>query len=411
MELILFIFGALLSSFLLGELFKKLNMPQVLGPLLLGLILGQEPLINMLHSDNNLELLTFIKELAIIFLLFFVGLKIDLRDFRKTSTRSLFVSLFAALIPLALGFFSIIILNSFGLLGFMGDVANIYLVAFVVGICFSITAEGVIIEILEELGLMRTIVGETVIESGIIDDIIGIFLISALVALLPGQGSSSVGLAIANKIFEMIMFTAIIFIVGYYFVPKIMKAVEKEKSTVSFFSVSIMIALFLALTTKFFELGGSILGALFGGIIIRHALLSGDEYERKEENYITSIIEVTTFGFFAPFFFMWIGINVNLPALFEYPLYAILFVVMATLGKVVGSTIGNRMAKGKHWEGMIIGWGMNTRSGVDIMVASLALSVGIISVNLFSILILTSFITTIISPVMFKYLVKHHHRV
>lgn len=411
MELITIIFGILLGSFLLGEAFNKFNMPKVLGPLLLGALLTNEPFNSILHSKSTFEVLDFAKELGLIFLLFFIGLKIDLRDFKRSSKRSVLVAFFAALVPFLLGFFGVLFLQNSGVFSaFIAD--NIYLAALVVGTCLSITAEGVIIETLEELGIVRTIVGETVIESGIIDDIIGIILISIIVALIPGKGGAEhVGIAVLYKMLEILIFTGIIFIIGYFIVPRLMKAVEKEKSTITFFTVSILIALALAAVTNKFGLGGAILGALFGGIIIRHTLLTGDLYERREETYITNIIEVTTFGFLAYFFFLWIGLNVNISVINEFPLLTILFIILATIGKLLGALFGNKLAKGRSSEGLIIGWGMNTRSEVDIMVATLALSTGIITVNLFSLLIFMSFATTVISPTIFRFRAKKHHSI
>ncbi len=410
MEIIALMFIALTASFLLGELFYKLKMPKVLGPIILGLIFAQKPLIGLISTGGTIEIFNFIKDIAIIFLMFFVGLKIDLRDFKKTSKRSFLVGLFASLIPFLLGFLAVVLISKTGIFASFVSGSNIFLVAIVVGICLSITAEGVIIELLEELNLIKSTIGETVIEAGIIDDILGILLISGLIAFIPGTSQSGeIGFVVLRKILDMALFAGVIFIIGYFIVPKIMKLVEKEKSTINFFAVSVMIILFLAMVTQFLDLGGSILGSLFGGIIIRHTLLSGDKYEQKEEKSITDVIEVTTFGFFAPFFFIWIGLNVNLSILFEAPLITLLFVALGISGKMIGSLLGNRLARGRMWEGFIIGWGMNIRSGVDIMIATLALTAGIISIDLFSVLIFMSFATTVISPIVFERLVKKHH--
>lgn len=410
MEILAIMFIALTSGFLLGELFNKLNMPKVLGPIILGLIFAQKPFFYLINSGNTLDIFNFVKDIAIIFLMFFVGLKIDFRDFKKTSKKSLYVGFLASIIPFILGFSTILLIDYFGFFSFLFEKLNVLLVAFVFGICMSVTAEGVIIGILEELNLIKSLTGEVIIESGIIDDVIAVFFISVLVAFIPNSGvDSNIGHIVISKILDILVFAIVIFVIGYILVPRIMKIIERQKSTITFFTVSIMITLFLAMLSQFLDLGGSILGALFGGMMIRYALLTGDKYEQKEERDITKIIEVTTFGFFAPFFFIWIGLSVNLQILFDKPFFIILFILLGIFGKLLGSVFGNKFAGGKLWQGYIIAWGMNTKGGVDIMIATLALTSGIININLFSILVFMSFASTLISPIMFKILVKKHH--
>jgi len=411
MDIIGWMFVLLAASFLMSAAFNRLGLPKVLGPILIGLLVAQEPFIHLFDYANTYDIFTFIKDIAIIFLLFFVGLKIDLNKFRKTSKRAIFIGLLAALLPFLLTFFSVIILNNLGVFGdFIISGNNVFLVAFVAGICLSVTAEGVIIEILEELFLVKSDIGQTVIEAGVIDDIFGLILISGLAAFLPGNSQGvTQGVIVLQKLWHMLVMGMAIFLIGKFLVPPLMKAIEKNKSSVDFFSVSIMITLFLATITQYFDLGGSILGALFAGIMIRHTLLAGDKFEKKEEKYITDAIEVTTFGFFAPFFFLWIGFNVNLYVFFTYPIFALIFLAVGLSGKLYGSILGNYFSGNKRWEGTIIGWAMNTRGGVDIMIATLALTAGLITINFFSLLIFVSFATTVISPVMFKVLVKKHH--
>jgi Kef-type K+ transport system membrane component KefB len=344
-------------------------------------------------------------------MMFFVGLKIDLKDFERASKRSIIISSLSVLVPFLLGFGSTMLFYYAGLLhGIIDAGSNIYFVAFFVGMSISLTAETVAIEILEELNLLRTIVGETIIEAAIIDDIIGILLVTGLIAISPSTGAQiSFTYSFGLKAIEMVIFILIVYFIARFIVPGVMKMVEKERSKVDFFAVTILIAMFLAIVSQYLDLGGSILGALFSGIVVRATLIKGDLFERKEEKDITSIIEQTTFGLLAPFFFIWVGLNMNVNILVISPLFAIFLVFVALLGKIIGAIFGNRLNHGTAEEGWIIGWGMNARFDVELLIAAIVLGHGLITQNLFSTIVFVSFACTFISTIAFKFYVKKHH--
>ena len=411
MDAIISLFLILFLSYSLSLLFNKINIPKLLAPIILGLIFSST---NFYIGKEALFSITFIKDIAIIFLMFFVGLKINLKHFFKSSKKSILIATFASLLPFFFGFFGIQIAYKLGFLNyFIFNSNNLLIISYIVGICLSVTAEVVLIEILEELQILKSSIGETIIESGLVDTIIGVLLLTGVVMFLPTSSyhSFSIPLKITIRIFEILIFTLLLYLLGKFILPKLMKEIESNKSKdIDYFTLSIIITLFLAVLSTQFDFGGSILGAIFSGIIIKHTLLKGDKLEIKEEHHLTKIIEITTFGFFAPFFLFWIGLNSNLEVLFLNPFLSIFLIILAFSGKFLGSYLGNFLAKGNKKEGIIIGFGMNTKGEVDIMVATLIYSLGFFGKELFSSLIFMSLITTLISPIFFKYLIKKHNK-
>jgi len=394
MDVMIVFFICLTLSYILSEVLKKIGLPKVLGPILVGFGLSAEPIKHIMFPESTLAILSTFKEIGLIFLLFFIGLKIDLKEFKKTSKRSFLVAFFGALVPFILGFG---MSKLFGLSTFL---------SVVVGIVMSVTEEAVAIQILEELKLVRTKIGETIIEAGIIDDILAILSISAIVAFFY---SSEPGIVLLKLLFEILVFAFLLFAVRYSIVPKVLHYVERGRSKIDLFAVSIIMTLFLAGIAKYLGIS-SILGALFAGIIIRHVLFSGPKEEQREEREITELIEITTFAFLAPFFFIWIGLNTDLSILVINPLFGIAITAVAFAGKVIGAMLGNSIIGGSHRESLIIGWGMNVRGAVALIVAELARELGIIPPEIFSALVFMAFVTTILSPAIFKFIVRAHHK-
>lgn len=407
METLVLVLVCLTSSYLFAEIFKRIGMPKVLGPLFIGFLIGSTALRDNFVTGQTNEVIHILKELAIIFMLFFVGLKIDLKQFIKSSKVSFSVGTFSSVMSLVLGFIAVIICYKIGILeGLIPEGINVYLVAFVVGICFSVTAEAVAIEALEEFNLVTTKIGETIIEAGIVDDVIGIILISGLVTFI--ESSANPGAGITVLFLQILLYAILLYAIGAYLIPKLVKFVGKEHSRVDFFAIALIVTLFMAVLSLNLGLS-SIIGALSGGVVIRHALLKGNKFENNEQKDITSMIEIITFGLLAPFFFIWIGLNTDISILASHPWITLIFIVVAFFGKIWGSVIGAKMAGDSTRDGNIIGWGMNMRGAEGFIVAALALSKGLISQELFSAIVFMGFVSTVVSPIVFKILVKNKH--
>lgn len=410
MEILIIIFLALFASFILGEIFARYSIPKMIAPLIIGSIFALDPLSGFFYANINFTVFDLIKDIALVFLLFFVGLRINIKSFKNLSRKSLLLGLFSSLIPLIVGFFSVIIISYLFDLGSIIPQSNILLIGFLVGVIFSITSECVIIEILEELGLIDSEIGQTVLGAGIIDDILSIFLITIITTLFSESYTSSILISsLLIKLLQMFVFSVILFLVSISVIPKILMFINKKEETTSIFTAALAISFFLAITTQFFDLGGLVLGSILGGVIVNYSLSKENSIIRKQQKKITEMIEVVTFGFFAPFFYIWIGFNVDLTIFIRQPYYILFFLGFLIFSKVFGSMFGNKLTGGNLKEGFMMGFAMNSKSGLEVIILSLALTATIINQELFSILVGVAFLSTIISPTIFERLLKKHY--
>ena len=401
MNILLILFFCLTLAYLCAYAFKRLGMPEILGYLLVGFVLGITPLKGIIFHSSAFDIFSTLSNLGIVFLLFFIGLEIDLKKFLKSPSRSIHVAILGAIIPFGLGF------GVVKLLGF-SDVA-----AVVTGACLAITAEAVSVAILEELNLVETKIGSTIINAGIIDDIFEILIIAVISSFVGIQFSQSTPFSgffdnfsgVAYIFFDIFLFLVAIYVVRFFFVPAVLKLLGRRPADSHLFMASFIIVLLMAVISNYLELG-TVIGALIAGVIVKQSLLK--ERKKKEEHEVAVLIETITFGFLAPIFFMWIGMRVSLGSIIEYPLLSITITFIALFGKLLGSILGNYLGKGTLHEGFLIGWGMNARGAVELIVVEVAAKSNLLPVELYSSIVFMAFATTVISPIIFKYMVKHH---
>lgn len=383
---------AYLGSFIFG----KIGIPKIIGHISVGFLLGIPVLKEFIFNEESLMLITSLANLGLIFLLYFIGLKINLKSFFRFSGKALNISLLSATIPFALGLLTCLYFGK-------SIVESV-----IVGACLSVTAEAVSGAVLEELKLMNTKIGEIIIEAGILDDIFEIMILAILSTLIHTSVYSVAG-GVVRFIVEIFVFVLIILIIRYLFVPMTLDLLGKRPTHANLFTASFIIVLLMAAISDYLKMG-VVLGAVIAGIIVKHTLIK--EHKIGEEKEVADLVETVTFGFLEPLFFIWIGINVDITRFLTDPsliLLALVVTLVATIGKILGSIIGNHLSGGSLNEGFIIGWGMNSRGAVELIAATIALEANLISVEMNYVIVIMAFLTTLISPLIFKHLTYHHH--
>jgi Kef-type K+ transport system membrane component KefB len=396
MEVMLTLLVCLVFAYLASFIFGKIGIPKIIGHMTVGFILGIPLLKEFIFNDESLTLITSLANLGLIFMLYFIGLKINMKSFLRFSGKALNIALLSAVIPFALG---LLISLYFG---------RSIVESVIIGACLSVTAEAVSGAILEELKLMNTRIGEIIIEAGILDDIFEI-LILAILSTLIHTTNHSIASGVISFILEIFLFVIIILIIRYFIVPFTIELLGKKPTHANLFTASFIIVLLMAAISDYLKMG-VVLGAVIAGIIVKHTFVK--EHKIGEEKEVVDLVETVTFGFLEPLFFIWIGINVDITRFFGDPglmYFAIIITIVATLGKILGSLIGNHLSNGSVKEGFIIGWGMNSRGAVELIAATIALEANLITVEMNYVIVIMAFITTLISPLIFKKLTYHHH--
>ncbi|MBU0761781.1 MAG: cation:proton antiporter [Candidatus Altiarchaeota archaeon] len=401
MELILVIVTVCLSlAFIFSETFYRLRHPKVLGQIIAGVFLGLPVFASIMRSDQVFSFISSLADLGIVFLMLLVGTKISVHRLLKSSKEAMALALLGYTIPFAGGFLFMQALAFLGLLD-VGLLASV-----IVGICLAISAEAITIEILMEYGMLNSSVGALIMEAGMIDDLLGVLSLAAVIGYVEGGGIEH----ITSLPGDFLTFVLVSYILGFTVLPRAAKAVWKEKSEPAVFSLAIIFGLIIVLLSSFFGLS-SVVGAFIAGVIIQLTVKN-----RLEEKEIVESLEIVTFGLVIPFFFIYIGLNINLAYTLEniYLVLALTFIALS--GKMAAAHMLSHIYHVKKSHIPLIGWAANPRGAVELVIASIALERNLIGVELFSVIVSMAVLSAIISPIMFKRTcesgschVEHHH--
>src|SRR3989344_1893351 len=391
MEPFLTILICLMLAYFLAEVFKKLGLPRVVGQIIAGLILGIGFIKAYVFNADSLEIIDFLANLGLIFLFYYVGLETNFKSFTKNFKKSIFISVFNTSLPFIAGF----LLAKYGL--------NLdILPSIIIGVSLSVSAQSVSIDLLEELRLLKSKLGNLIITAGAVDDILELMLVTLLLGIFY---SSITHLGIIRFLLDMSIFLAVLTLAKLIFIPYSLKFFDIEKSSTSRFMLSTMIVLGVALLSHHLGMG-LFIGAMAAGIIVRQTISKEMIRPNWEEQDIAKSTHIIAFGFLLPLFFVKIGITTELHLILSNFKLIILFIIIALLGTVIGTVIATWLNKGTFKEGLILGFGLSPKGDLELAIITLALENSIITNNIYTSLVIMSLSTTILAPIIFKKLVQ-----
>nr|WP_255679893.1 cation:proton antiporter [Methanosarcina sp. DH2] len=365
---------------ILGEAAERIGVPSVMGEILAGISFG------VLFLDIETEVIAFFAELGSIFLLFTAGYKeVNFKELKSASLTALVPTLSQIIFAFAFGFL-------------LGRIFNFtFLQSLFMAVAFSPTSIGVVIRTLIDLNYLSSKPGTVMLSSAILDDIIGIFLLSVVVTFARfNRAPSILGiLTIAGKI---LLFLLIMYILGKYLFPRIFGYAQKMHAKETVFSLVVMVALFSAYLAEFFELHATI-GAFIGGILI-------SEIPLAKLQDVQSKVEGLAYGILIPLFFAFIGFSIDLYTLGNTGLFALVVIFLALSGKLIGGFIGSKAIGFDFYESFIFGVGVMPRAGVELVVLTIGRDLGIINQEIFSAVVLMVVISILISPSALKFAIQ-----
>ncbi len=399
MVLLIFIGGALILSRLFAELGKKLKLPIVMGELIVGVLLGKTLFgkyfpaeFNQLFPDIGSVArvaIDGITQLAVIMLLFVAGMEVQLQIVLKQGKTAIFTSLTSMIIPFGLGFGIVWVFPQF--FNMNGNEKLVYALFF--GIAMAVSALPVIARILMDLNLYKTKVGMTIMAAAVFDDLTGWLTFSFVLSMMNVEKREihniwqSAGLIIGFGLFMLIIGKRII----NYLLPWIQKKLSWPGGVLALcFGLGFLGAAF----TESIGLH-AILGAFIVGIAI------GDSVHFREE--ARTIIHQFVMNIFAPLFFVSIGLKVDFIKNFD-PILVLIVLFLAMICKIAGGFLGARMGGMKHREALAVGFGLNTRGVMEIILGTLAHDAGLIDDKMLVALIIMAMLTSLISgPLLRKF--------
>ncbi|MCL2078176.1 MAG: cation:proton antiporter [Oscillospiraceae bacterium] len=357
-----------------GLFSRKIQLPQVVGALFAGILLGPA----ILGIIQPSIVMTVLAEVGVILLMFSAGLETDLKQLRGSVKTSLVVALLGVVLPLAGGF---AIAHFFG----MDLLKSIF-----IGVILTATSVSITAETLQEMGKLNTRAGTVILGAAVIDDILGIILLSMIISL--GDGGlqlMTIGLTFAKICVFFVLALACGF--GAYKLFKLLSQKYGKKRRLSIFGLAF--CFLLAYVAERFGVA-DITGAYFAGL----ALCSC-----KAEEYIQEKNTVLSYMFFSPIFFVSVGMMTSFEGLNKNTiLFAVILLVVAILTKFLGCGFGAWLCKYSKRECAQIGSGMISRGEVAIIVAAKGMVIGLMDLDLFSSIIIVVVITTLITPVFLK---------
>lgn len=379
-DFLLFVAIILLSTKIFSLLSQKVNMPQVVGALLVGVLLGPSCL-NILHET---DFLIKSAEIGVIFLMFLAGLDTDFDDLKATGKSAVIIAFVGVLIPLGSGFLTYFLF-------FHGERPDtmIFLESAFVGIVLTATSVSITVETLREMGKLKGKMGTSILGAAIIDDILGIIALTVITSFtVPGVEI----MVVLLKIFLFFVFIA----VCGFFVFRLFRKLEivyGTKRRVAIYAV--VFCLLLSYISEVYFGVADITGAYFAGLILCNVT--------ETKSYIASKINITSYMFFTPIFFASIGIKTVITGMSqELILFTLALLIVAILSKIVGCGLGAKICGFSNMDSLAIGVGMISRGEVALIVAQKGEQAGLISSTLFPAIVLVVIVTTLITPILLK---------
>ena len=371
----------LLSTKALGMVTRRFQMPQVVGALLAGLILGPA----MLDILTETAFLSQLSELGVIVILFTAGMGTDLKELRAAGKPGFLVALCGVLVPLVMG-------TAFGWLagkaGWLSD--NTLLEDVFLGTILTATSVSITVETLKEMGKLDTKVGSTILAAALIDDVLGLIALT-VVTSLAGEGVSLL-LVLAKIVLFFVFAIAAGFAAVRFFRWMIGRACGKNlrRYPVLAFALCLLMAY---CAEEFFGVA-DIIGAFAAGLVVAST---------PKAKYIESKFEPLSYLLLTPVFFASIGIKAVLPDLnMTLVLFSLLLLEIAILSKIIGCGLGARLCGFNGRECVQVGAGMACRGEVALIVANRGLSIGVLSQALMTPVIITVVGCAVLTPVLLK---------
>ena len=368
----------LISTKLFGLITKKVRMPQVVGALVAGVILGPA----FLNVLSETEFIQKLAELGVIVLMFTAGLETDINQLKKTGKASFIIAVLGVIIPLAGGFFIASIFNK-------GNDVNTILQNVFIGIILTATSVSITVETLKEMGKLNTRAGNAILGAAIIDDILGIIALTITTSL--ADPSINVIIVLA----KIVMFFIFAGFAGYLFHWAFIKLDERYQIDLRrFVIIAFVFCLLLSFCAEEFFGVADITGAFIAGLVIS---------DSNRSKYLNSRFETLSYMLLSPIFFASIGIKVQLTAMTKTIfIFAILLLLVAILSKVIGCGLGAKLCKYSNREAIQIGTGMISRGEVALIVANKGIAMGLMLPEFLAPVVIVVVVTTIVTPILLK---------
>jgi len=371
----------LLAAWLGGQIVARLGYPAVLGEIGIGILLGP-PALGLLQGSASLHVLA---EIGVLLMMLYIGMEIDPRELGKASRVGVMAAIGGFVVPFALGYAAVL---------WMG--ASSWEALFV-GIAVGVTSLATKSRILLDLRILDTRIAHVMMAGALLADTISLIIFAGLFSVYQAGALELATMAVV--VGKLAAFAVGAWLFGVYVVRPLYRVLERRGTGGRTFHLTLALLIGLAFAEGA-ELAGlhGILGAFVAGMFLRDAIRV-----RRLNHDVTNLVGDVALGFLAPIFFVTAGFEVSFSVFRDELPLLLVVIAVATIGKIVG-TVLFYLPSGHGWrEATVVGFGMNDRGAVEIIIAGIGLQQGIIGQDIFSILVFMAIFTTATVPVMLKW--------
>lgn len=372
----------LLLTQIAAHLCHRIGVPGVLGEILIGILVGPA-FLNVVKLES---MMNEFQNIGVIILMFIGGLESNLKLLKKYLSSAILVAIIGVIVPVVV----------MGLTSYAFHFSKME--SLFIGIIFSATSVSISVAVLKEFDFLDTKEGATILGAAVVDDIIGVILLSIMISVIHGDsgGTGNLGLIL----FEQVAFFGGTYAVVKWLAPYLMGLSEKMLTTASSTVMSMFICLSMAVLADYVGLSAAV-GAFFAGIAVA---------QTKEGPLVDRSIEPLGYSVFIPLFFVSIGLNMNLSHVQDFTGFIILMTILACLTKMIGCGIGAAICGFSFASDNVIGTGMISRGEMALITAQIGFSANLLSANYYSAIILVIILATVIAPFSLKWSIRAYQK-
>ena len=372
----------MLSAKFFGLVARKLRAPQVVGEIIAGLLIGP-CLLGLVHTSDTIEIFA---EIGVVLLMFTTGLGTNLQELLKAGPIATLIACVGVAVPLAGGTLLYGAFYGFGAVG-----SPEFYKALFIGTIMTATSVSITVATLQELGHLKSFLGTTIVSAAVIDDVIGIVVLTCVLG-----ASSGTGTGLGRVLLDTVLFFIVAVIIGLIAHKAMLWLDHRNPHTQRITIVSMAFCFAMAYIAEQYFGIADITGAYIAGIVL---------CSMNDAPYVERRVDISNYTLFAPVFFASIGLKTDISGLTPVILlFSVCFVVVALVTKIIGCGLAAKICRFSWGDSLKVGVGMMTRGEVALIVAQKGLEVGVVDPVYFTAVILLIVVSSVLTPLVLKVL-------
>jgi monovalent cation:proton antiporter-2 (CPA2) family protein len=383
MEFIATLAGLLLATQVVAHLCRRVEIPEVIGQILVGIIVGPA-ILNWVHLDG---MMNEFQEIGVIILMFIAGLESDLSLLKKYLRPAVIVAVIGVIVP-------VIVMGGASYLFGFTKMESLF-----IGVIFSATSVSISVAVLREFNRLDSREGATILGAAVADDIIGVIMLSIMISMINGSKGGHTNLPLGLSLLLQVLFFGGTYLVVRWLAPYLMHLSERLLTVAAPSVMAMIICLGMAALADYVGLSGAV-GSFFAGIAVANT--------HRKETIDRSFIPIG-YALFIPLFFVSVGLNMRFDNIQRSFVFVIVMTILACLTKLVGCGAGAKLSGFNLPSSYVVGSGMVARGEMALITAQIGYEAHLMSSMYYSDVITVIILATVLAPFMLKHALKTAH--